>query len=59
MLDEAKQFEADSRKIIEALEMIIALRRDRRFDKQWQELLWRFKGMVEVMRQELADTRSK
>jgi hypothetical protein len=58
MLDEAKQFEEDSKKVIEGLEMIIALQRDRRFDKEWRELVLRFKALVERMRVRLADKRS-
>ena len=55
MLDEAKHFEEDSAKVVEGLEMIIALRHDSRFDKEWQELLTRFKGMVERMSARLAN----
>ena len=55
MLDEAKHFEEDSAKVVEGLEMIIALRHDKRFDKEWQELLLRFKAMVERMRARLAN----
>ena len=55
MLDEAKQFDEDSKKVVEGLEMIIALRHDSRFDKEWQELLTRFKGMVERMSARLAN----
>jgi hypothetical protein len=58
MLDEAKQFEEDSAKVVEGLEMIIALRHDKRFDKEWHELLLRFKAMVERMRARLANKRS-
>jgi hypothetical protein len=58
MLDEAKQFEEDSKKVVEGLEMIIALQRDRRFDKEWRELVLRFKAMVERMRARLADKQS-
>ena len=55
MLDEAKHFEEDSAKVVEGLEMIIALRHDKRFDKEWQELFLRFKAMVERMRARLAN----
>ena len=58
MLDEAKQFEEDSKKVIEGLEMIIALQRDGRFDQERRELILRFKAMVERMRARLADQRS-
>ena len=52
MLDEAKQFEEDSAKVVQGLEMIIALRHDKR---EWQELLLRFKAIVERMRARLAN----
>jgi hypothetical protein len=55
MLDEVKQFDEDSAKVVEGLEMIIALRHEKRFDKEWQELLLRFKAMVERMRGRLAN----
>jgi hypothetical protein len=55
MLDEAKQFEEHSKKVVEGLEMIIALQCDRRFDKEWRELVLRFKAMVERMRARIAN----